>query len=226
MNLNFLMNSKLLLIDKEAGWTSFDVVAKVRGLAGVKKVGHAGTLDPFATGLLLILVGKEATKKQDEYMKKDKEYEATLELGKISDTGDPEGVIEKKDDAIEVVKKDIEGTLQRFVGEIEQIPPAHSAIKINGKRAYELARKGEKVKLKSRKVTINDIEIMDYKWPYLRIRVKCGSGTYIRSLASDIGKTLGTGAYLTELRRTKIGEYDIKNARTISRITASLSDVI
>jgi len=215
-----------LLIDKDAGWTSFDVVAKVRNISGEKKVGHAGTLDPFATGLLIVLVGKDATKRQDEFMKQDKEYEATLALGKTSSTGDPEGEIsEFPINNIQFPMLDsgqarmtVEKVLKQFIGEIDQIPPAHSAIKINGKKAYELARKGIDPKLKPRKVHINDLTILDYSWPFLIIRVQCGSGTYIRSLAADIGEALGAGAYLTELRRTKIGKFDVKDAKKVSEI--------
>lgn len=229
---NKIMNKNILLIDKEAGWTSFDVVAWVRArkseLQNLKanskqlktKVGHAGTLDPFATGLLIVLIGKDATKRQDEFMKQDKEYEATLALGKTSSTGDPEGDVQEiPNHKYQIPNKlQISNVLKSFVGEIEQIPPAHSAIKINGKKAYELARKGLDPKLKSRKVTIFDIKILDYSWPFLTIRVKCGSGTYIRSLAKDIGEALKVGAYLTELRRTKIGKFDVKDAKKVSEI--------
>lgn len=249
--------NEILLIDKEAGWTSHDVVNYVRKQLTINskqkdkvlkakskkqraKVGHAGTLDPFATGLLIVLVGKEATKRQDEFMKQDKEYEAMLELGKISDTGDTEGEITEyqnviltlseveregsRDSSLQTPQNDkvhipnkaqISNVLKGFIGEIDQVPPAYSAIKINGKKAYEMARKGIDPGLRSRVVTIHDIKILDYKWPQLTIQVKCGSGTYIRSLARDIGEELGVGAYLTELRRTKIGKYDVKDAKKI-----------
>ncbi|MDD5693315.1 MAG: tRNA pseudouridine(55) synthase TruB [Patescibacteria group bacterium] len=258
----------IYLIDKPANWTSFDVVAKVRselrkqseanGKEPITKsklrVGHAGTLDPFATGLLIILVGTK-TKKQNDYMKLDKEYIATLFLGAISTTGDPEGIITSfypvipnpsvchprvsgdsigvnsvkesrslhfsRDDTQTkpaITKKKINEVLSSFIGEIEQIPPQYSAIKINGQRAYELARKGEKVELKPRKIKLYDIEILSYKWPMLKILVNCSSGTYIRALAEDIGKSLGCGAYLTALRRTKIGNYSIDDAKKIESI--------
>lgn len=262
------MENGILLIDKPSGWTSFDVVAKIRGQLRKKlqtnseqpivkdkiKVGHAGTLDPFATGLLVILVGKE-TKKQADYMKLDKEYEATLELGATSTTGDPEGIITLSDHIIPIFQchserpkgveeslstfsghpgqdkgfpdpstapqddkptlAQIEVTLKKFIGEIEQTPPQYSAIKVNGQRAYKLARSGIKTDLKPRKIKVSEIELLDYKWPKLKIGVKCSSGTYIRTLAEDIGKALGCGAYLTELRRTKIGKFDIKDAKKI-----------
>lgn len=215
--------NEILLIDKPADWTSFDVVAKIRSIYSERegkkvKVGHAGTLDPFATGLLIILVG-EATKKQINFMKLDKEYLATLKLGYVSTSGDPEGEIKKKEGGKEITKEEIEKVLPSFTGEITQTPPAFSAIKINGKRAYELARKGKKVKLKPRKVKIDTIEITDYSWPVLKLKVACSSGTYIRSLAGDIGKKLGCGAYLTGLTRTKIGEYSLDNAQKITDLS-------
>lgn len=214
------MDKNILLIDKEKRWTSFDVVARIRKITGEKRVGHTGTLDPFATGLLIVLVGKEATKRQIELMKMDKEYIAVLELGKTSTTGDPEGkIIKSKIKKKEPKITEIKLVLSNFLGEIDQIPPAYSAIKIEGKKAYELARKGIEPKLKPRKVVIHSIEVLDYRWPFLRIKVRCGSGTYIRSLASDIGKALGVGAYLRDLRRTKIGKFDVKEAKKISQIS-------
>ena len=238
----------VILIDKPAGISSFGVVAKVRGALKQKfghkvKIGHTGTLDPFATGLLILLSGK-MTKKSDEFLKKDKVYEATLKLGYTSTTGDPEGEIseclseeaqyhlvedplrrtasngatEPHNDGREGAcpkQGDIELALQSFIGEIEQTPPRFSAIKINGERAYKLARKGEEVKIPSRKVTIYSIEILDYNYPELKIRCHVSSGTYIRTLAEDIGKALKTGAYLTELRRLKIANYDVKDASVL-----------
>lgn len=217
---------KIFLVDKPAGWTSFDVVAKLRSHfskdAGKKvKVGHAGTLDPFATGLLVVLVG-EATKEQDIYMKKDKEYTATLKFGFVSTTGDPEGEIEKvSNDDFQVSELDVKKTLEGFIGEIEQVPPKYSAIKIAGKKAYELVRAGKAVELKPRKVRIYELEMLDFNWPLLKIRTKVSSGTYIRTLAEDVGKSLGTGAYLTELRRTKIGDFDVTDAQTVDGVISS-----
>jgi len=221
---------KILLIDKPAGWTSFDVVAKIRGAArqasGDKKikVGHAGTLDPFATGLLIVLAGRENTAKQDSFMKQDKEYEATLKLGFTSTTGDPEGEVSQfPSNNFQFSVVDVEKVLKRFKGEISQIPPTYSAIKIDGKRAYKLAREGKAPEMKARKVTIYSLIIEDFEYPELKIVVKCSSGTYIRTLACDIGMTLGPGAYLTGLRRTKIGEYDIKDALTVEEAITELS---
>jgi tRNA pseudouridine55 synthase len=216
---------KVLLIDKEAGWTSFDVVAKVRGILRAKnpeqkiKVGHAGTLDPFATGLLIVLIG-QATKRQDEYMKQDKEYLATLKLGAESTTGDPEGEIkEYPNPKSQITAEEIRGLLkEKFTGELEQVPPKYSAIKVDGQRAYKLARAGREVELKPRKISIHNIEAVEYNFPLLKIKVACSSGTYIRTLGEDIGRLLGTGAYLTELRRTKIGDFNIDDAVKIEEV--------
>lgn len=225
--MNMKSKEGVYLIDKESGWTSFDVVAKMRGITGIRSIGHAGTLDPFATGLLIILAGKEFTKRQDEFMKQDKEYEATLKLGEESTTGDPEGEIREVTNSKEQVtkkfqipnSKEVQKALQKFIGEIEQAPPAHSAIKINGQRAYKKARKGEKFEIPKRKVQIYELELINYKYPLVRFRVKCSSGTYIRTLGMDIAEKLGTKGYLTELRRTKIGEYNIKDAKGLSSLT-------
>jgi len=223
--------NKILLIDKPADWTSFDVVAKIRGAARVVtgnkkiKVGHAGTLDPFATGLLIVLVGNE-TKNQDSYMKQDKEYVATLKLGFTSTTGDPEGEItELPITNYQLPKrKEVEAVLETFLGKIEQIPPIYSAIKVDGKRAYKLAREGKAPEMKPRQITIHELEIVSYEFPNLEIRVKCSSGTYIRTLGEDIGKALGTGAYLTALRRTKIGNFSIESAESIDEALKNLAN--
>lgn len=209
---------EIILIDKPEGISSFGVVARVRRVLrdreGKKvKVGHTGTLDPFATGLLILLAGK-ATKRSNEFLKKDKEYEATVLLGKTSTTGDPEGEISKGSDKVPT-REEIEKVLKSLTGKIIQKVPAFSAVKINGERAYKLARKGEKVETPTRKVTIYEIEILDYTYPELKIRSKVSSGTYIRTLGEDIGEKLGTGAYLTALRRTKIDDYSVENAEKL-----------
>lgn len=226
---------QIILVDKPAGISSFGVVAKIRGYLkatyGHKvKVGHTGTLDPFATGLLIILSGK-MTKKSNEFLKKDKVYEATLKLGYTSTTGDPEGQITKiifsepSEDFLQKNPSDspdsekIISVISQFLGEITQTPPRFSAIKVNGERAYKLARKGADFEIPSRKVTIHSIEILDYHYPELKIRCHVSSGTYIRTLAEDIGKALGTGAYLTELRRTKIADYSVQDAHPLSDFT-------
>lgn len=227
---DFGANDGILLVDKPAGWTSFDVVAKIRGKIrsgyrerGEKptkrqlKVGHAGTLDPFATGLLIVLLG-DATKKADSFLKLDKVYETTVRLGRVSTTGDPEGEVteysDKKPD-VELVKK----ALHNFTGEITQTPPKFSAIKIDGQRAYKLARQGKEVDVPARQVMIHSIELLEYDYPNIKIRAHVGSGTYIRTLAEDIGTALGTGAYCSELRRTKIADMTIDDAQTIDKIT-------
>jgi tRNA pseudouridine55 synthase len=208
-----------ILINKPAGITSHDVVDKLREITKIKRIGHAGTLDPFATGLLILGIGREFTKKLSIFQKKDKEYIATLKLGAESDTFDKEGkIVEKKVEKIPE-RKEIEEVLKSFFGEIEQIPPAFSAKKIKGKKLYELARKGIKVEPKPQKVKIYEISILEYNFPYLKIKVKCSSGTYIRSLANDIGKKLGYGAYVEDLMRTKIGEFSIENAVELSKLT-------
>lgn len=221
------MNDKeIVLIDKQAGWTSFDVVAKIRGMIRAQyeakgekptkrqlKVGHTGTLDPFATGLVIILLG-DACSRSDEFLKLDKVYEAIIKLGETSSTGDTEGDITSVSDKQPSIEE-ITQVVEQFVGSISQIPPMHSAIKINGQRAYKLARAGKTVEMPTRTVTVYSLDILDYTYPILKIRTHVSSGTYIRTLAQDIGEALGVGAYCQELRRTKIGEYSIDNAKTI-----------
>lgn len=210
------------LIDKPKGWTSFDVVGKTRNMlraqTGKKiKVGHAGTLDPLATGLLIVLIGK-ATKRQDSFMKLDKVYDVTLKLGQTSTTADEEGKKTNVSDR-QPTDSEVRAAIQSFVGEISQIPPAYSAIKIDGQRAYKLARAGKEVKIDPRKVTIYSIEQISYEYPSITFTTNVSSGTYIRSLVTDIGNALKTGAYMTDLRRTSIGEHTIKQALPMSEIT-------
>jgi len=227
------MEDGIILVDKPAGWTSFDVVAKIRGNIrrhyteqGIKptkrqlKVGHAGTLDPFATGLLVILLG-DATKKATEFLKLDKIYEAEIILGKISTTGDPEGDITTQSD-IQPSRNDVEAALGAFQGDITQRPPIFSAIKINGQRAYKLARDGKEVEIPERTVTIHSLELLTYDYPSLKIRTHVGSGTYIRSLAVDIGAALGTGAYCAALRRTQIAAWSIDDAQQVKDVVGTV----
>lgn len=205
----------ILIVDKPAGITSFGVVARIRRklseqLGKKAKVGHTGTLDPFATGLMIIVTGKECRNAM-QYSKLDKEYEATIRLGQTSTTGDPEG--ELTDVSTFVPSQEaVEVALGQFVGEITQRPPMYSAIKINGRRAYDLARKGEVVEMPERHVTIYSLELLDYTYPEVRIRVHVSSGTYIRTLAEDVGAVLGTGAYCSVLRRTKVSEWSVDQA--------------
>lgn len=199
--------------------TSFGVVARVRRKlserAGKKvKVGHCGTLDPFATGLLIIVTGKEC-RNAGQYSKLDKVYEATLELGKTSTTGDPEGELTPVSDTVPT-REALLGALKGLTGEIQQIPPIFSAIKVDGQRAYKHARAGREIVMQPRPVTVFSLELVEYAYPNVRIRTHVSSGTYIRSLAEDIGKALGTGAYLTQLRRTKIANFDISDAVPLS----------
>lgn len=212
------MTDGILLLDKPAAMTSFGVVARVRRVltqqAGKKvKVGHCGTLDPFATGLLILVTGK-MTKKAMEYTKLDKVYEATITLGQASSTGDPEGELTRVSERMPS-REEIEAVVKQFTGKITQRPPIFSAIKIDGQRAYKLARKGETVEIPLRTIEIFSLEIVGYSYPELKIRTHVSSGTYIRTLAEDIGAALGTGAYCSELRRTKIGQWDIANAQTL-----------
>lgn len=213
-----MQEDSILLIDKPSGMSSFGVVARVRRrlsqqLGKKAKVGHTGTLDPFATGLMIIVTGKEC-KNAMQFSKLDKEYEATFTLGQVSSTGDPEGELTPVSDR-RPSREDVEAALAQFVGTIQQQPPAFSAIKINGQRAYKLARKGETVEMPLRSVTVYRAEVVSYAYPELVIRTFVSSGTYIRSLAQDLGTALGTGAYCSVLRRTQVGEYRIEDAETL-----------
>jgi tRNA pseudouridine55 synthase len=252
-------NDGIILVDKPSDWTSFDVVAKIRSelrkqLAETEtnqkqmtnderpktklRVGHAGTLDPFATGLLIVLVGDE-TKKQNEFMKLDKEYEAVFHLGATSNTDDKTGKIvschsglssshseqsEESRDPSALPQDDkptigeVQKALKKFTGEIKQVPPRYSAIKVEGKRAYKLARKDTEFEIEPRIVRINELKIKNYEYPRLELTIKCSSGTYIRSLARDLGKELGCGAYVEDLRRTKIGKFDLKEAKKLEEL--------
>jgi tRNA pseudouridine55 synthase len=208
----------ILLIDKPAGMTSFGVVARIRRVLSQQighkaKVGHTGTLDPFATGLMIIVTGKEC-RNAGTYSKLDKVYEATIRLGQTSSTGDPEGEITDISERQPTVEE-IQLALAHFRGEITQRPPAFSAIKINGQRAYKLARAGEVIEMPERQVSIFELELLNYHYPELTIRTHVSSGTYIRTLAEDIGAALGVGAYCTQLRRLSIAEWSIEAAKTL-----------
>lgn len=210
---------EVLLIDKPAGMTSFGVVARLRRVlsqaAGKKvKVGHTGTLDPFATGLMIIVTGKKC-READTFTKLDKWYEAEIMLGEVSTTGDPEGELTRVSER-QPPRSEVEATLGTFVGEIKQRPPIFSAIKINGRRAYQLARQGQSVDMPERTVSIYALELVAYEYPRLVIRAHVSSGTYIRSLAVDIGQKLGTGAYCRQLRRQAIAEYDVAQAKPLA----------
>lgn len=216
----------MLLTDKPAGWTSFDVVNYVRHIVanaeGKKpknvKVGHTGTLDPFATGLLVLLIGKEYTRKAEGLTKLDKTYEMTMRLGQTSTTGDPEGELMDVSGAVPSLDA-LQAAVSQFSGVISQVPPAFSAIKIDGQRAYKLAREGKEVVIEPRSVTVNRLQIIDYSYPDVKLVADVSSGTYIRTLSVDIGRVLKTGAYTTELRRTKVGDFDIKDAVQVEGLT-------
>ncbi len=219
MDLEEIRKGKVLLLDKPLHWTSFDVVNKIRYSILKKynikrfKVGHAGTLDPLATGLLIVCVGK-ATKTINEYQNRSKEYTGTFTLGATTPSYDLETEINATLPTEHITEEQIYETAKRFVGVQQQVPPIFSALKKNGKKMYELARKGEKVEMKSREIEIFEFEILSINMPEVKFRVKVSKGTYIRSLAHDFGKALGSGAYLSELRRTKIGNFSIENAVT------------
>lgn len=209
---------EVLLVDKPANITSFGVVARIRRVlsekAGKKvKVGHTGTLDPFATGLMIIVTGKKCREAGD-FSKLDKWYEAEIVLGETSTTGDPEGEIVKRSDK-KPTTQELQVVLEQFMGKIEQTPPVFSAIKIGGRRAYDLARRGEAVEMPKRQVEIYALELVEYSYPSVKIRVHVSSGTYIRSLAVDIGESLGVGAYCRTLRRTKVGQYSLEDAKSL-----------
>lgn len=201
---------QFILIDKPQGWTSFDVVKKIRN-ALKTKVGHAGTLDPLATGLLILATGKY-TKKIEEVQAQDKLYEGIIELGKTTASYDLETAFETNIAADHVTDSEIEEAKEQLTGTIEQVPPAHSAVKVDGQRAYKKARKKEDVQIKSRIVTIHSFDVLSWQCPELTFRVHCSKGTYIRSLAHDFGQLVGVGAYLKQLRRTHIGSFDIAKA--------------
>ncbi|MCW3116036.1 MAG: truB [Chitinophagaceae bacterium] len=205
---------KVLLINKPLFWTSFGVIQKIRNVINVKKVGHAGTLDPRATGLLIICTGK-FTKNINQYMAKEKEYTGTFTLGAVTPTYDLESepVNFKSTDAI--TDEQIISATKDFTGHIMQVPPAHSAIKVGGTRVYELARQGKEVKLEPRKLFVKEFSITKIEMPVVHFRVLCSTGTYIRSLANDFGEALGCGGYLSSLCRTRIGEFELKDAFTL-----------
>jgi tRNA pseudouridine55 synthase len=207
----------LLLLDKPEGWTSHDVVSYVRGVTRVRQIGHTGTLDPFATGLLILLLG-DATKKAAEFHRFPKTYEATVELGRTTDSYDRTGAETSRVEGLEVIHRPaVEEQLMEFVGDIVQMPPAFSAKKIGGKKAYDLARRsrsegGPMPTLEPVNVTVEEIAIRNYEFPILNAGITCSAGTYIRSIAHDLGQKLGCGAVLTELRRTAIGPYRVQDA--------------
>lgn len=209
----------VLLVDKPLEWTSFDVVKKLKYALNLKKVGHAGTLDPLATGLLILCTGKK-TKQIATFQNQGKEYEGALVMGQTTPSYDLETAPTEAVDLSQITEQQIKKATANFIGEVEQTPPIYSAVKVDGKRAYLHARKGDDIKLRSRIVQIDKFEILSIELPQVQFLVSCSKGTYIRSLVNDFGNELGVGAYLSQLRRTKIGDYKVTDAYTIEELTA------
>lgn len=209
---------RILLVNKPYRWTSFDVVRKLRGILKIKKIGHAGTLDPLATGLLILCTGK-MTKRIEEFQSQEKEYTGKMIIGQTTESYDletkPTASVDISGITIEMIRK----TALALTGEIEQMPPLHSAIKVDGQRAYKLARAGKDTKLKSRPVTVSIFEITGVQLPEIEFRIVCSKGTYIRSLARDLGEGLGVGAYLSVLCRTRIGDFHLKDAQSLEELS-------
>lgn len=212
---------QVLLFDKPYEWTSFDLVRKVRGLIRIKKIGHAGTLDPLATGLMILCTGK-FTKRINEFMGQEKEYIAEMTLGAVTPTYDLESAPESMKPIDDFSTDQLESVFDAFRGPILQVPPAHSAIKVGGKRVYELARAGKEVKLEPRPVTIHTLECLQRPEDRITLRVVCSTGTYIRSLVHDIGQALGCGAYLSGLTRTRIGTQKLSEAWSVEAFEKSI----
>lgn len=206
----------ILLVDKPKGITSFSLVSRLRRLTSVKKIGHAGTLDPLATGVMVMLIGKSYTKQSNALLGCDKEYEAIIKLGSSTDSYDAEGCITQESTTVPTCEE-VNKTIEKFQGEIEQIPPMFSAKKIGGKKLYQLARKGIEVKRPAQKVHLAT-QLLDYSYPYLKLKVSCSKGTYIRSLAHDIGQVLGSFAHLFELKRTKSGSFSLGECHLLEDI--------
>ena len=223
-DLNFAEGA-VLLIDKPLTWTSFDVVGKLRNtLKPLKlKVGHAGTLDPLATGLLIVCTGK-MTKQIDGFQAEDKEYTGTITLGATTPTYDLESEIDQTFETQHITEEMIQQTAADFLGEQDQFPPAHSAIKIGGERVYEKARRGEEVELKARRINITAFDIEKIEMPLFHFRIRCTKGTYIRSIANDFGKRLQSGSHLSSLRRTKSGDFDVQDAWDLSSLINQIKE--
>lgn len=213
----------ILLVDKPVGKTAFDLVARLRRITGVKKIGHAGTLDPFATGVMVLLIGREYTKKSDSFLTQEKRYTTTLTLGKATTTYDTEGEVTNVSERVPT-QEEVESVIATFQGVIEQIPPMYSAKKIKGKKLYELARKGIEVERAACKVTVS-IQILEYNYPHLSLDVTCSKGTYIRSLGHDIGHALGSFAHLSTLRRTQSGPFTIDACFSGSDLYSEAPDI-
>ena len=217
-------NGLFLYIDKDKDWTSHDVVAKLRPILKMKKIGHSGTLDPLATGLLIIAVGRGATKQISQLQAKSKKYIATMKIGATTKTDDAEGEEENICNISHIKVEDIENVFSNMIGEIAQIPPMYSAKKIKGQKLYQLARKNIEIELEPSYVTLYENIITSINLPYISFEVHCSKGTYIRAIARDIGRQLGVGGYLTKLRRTSIEEHSIDNAITLEELQQKLKE--
>lgn len=215
---------KVLLINKPLRWTSFDVVNKLRYATRAKKVGHAGTLDPLATGLVILCTGK-FTKRIDEFQAQEKEYTGTITLGATRPSYDMETEIDQEYPIEHITDDLIRATTAQFTGMIEQIPPSYSAIKVDGQRSYKAAREGNPIELKSRQVEVTEFEITGIEMPHVHFRVVCSKGTYIRTLAYDFGRALNSGAYLSALCRTRIGEFLLKDAEEIDAFVEKVKEI-
>lgn len=211
-------------IYKPKNWTSHDVIAKLRSITKIKRIGHAGTLDPLAEGVLVVGIGRESTKSLNIELQKEKEYGALIKLGEISETGDEEGGKTEVDVQKFPTKEEVEGVLKQFVGEIEQKPHKYSAVKIGGRSAYKFARRGQSLELSSRKVLIKKIELLKYDYPFVQLAVTTGPGVYIRVLAEDLGEKLGTGGYLFKLTRTRVGEFTLEKTKTIEEFARNFEE--
>lgn len=212
--------SGVLVLDKPVGMTSHDVVQVIRRGIGIRRAGHTGTLDPRASGVLVILIGP-AVRLSEYVSAADKRYQATIRLGSSTDTFDSEGTVTGTASYLEITEDEFDTVLQEFVGEIEQVPPPYSAIKVDGRRAYDRARKGEEVNLEPRKINVYSLELLEWAPPEAVIDVHCSSGTYVRSLANDLGEKLGSGAHLVGLRRTRSGQFTLKDAVPLRRLQES-----
>jgi len=209
-----------ILINKPVGPSSHAIINRLRRLSGQKRIGHAGTLDPLASGLLIVAIGREFTKQLGRYLKADKEYRADIYLGAISHTYDREGPIQETVCLSRPKRSDVKKALLAWQGKIEQTPPLFSAKKIGGQKLYQLARKGLTISIPAQSIEIYRLKLIRYRWPHLVVKISCSSGTYIRSLAHDLGQTLGCGAYLYSLTRTKIGRFSLRSAKKLEKLNA------
>ena len=212
-----LLGSGLIIVDKPAGMTSHDVISRLRRIFGTRRIGHAGTLDPLASGVMILCTGRH-TKRIEELQAGRKEYIADIRLGATTPTFDRESEPDTHFPTEHITPELVAEALKRFVGPIDQVPPTFSAVKVDGRRAYDLARKGRDFELKAKPIVIDELELLECKLPDLKVRVLCSKGTYIRALARDIGQALGSGGYLTDLRRTRVGDYSIDQCITLEEL--------